>query len=368
MGARWSVGLLLAAAVLGACDDEPARPASTGASTPPAAAPTPTPTSSPPSAPPGPPAPVTIAVAGDVHFEGVLRSRLADPATALAPVTATLAAADLAVVNLETSIGSGGRPEPGKRFTFQAPASALTALAEAGVDVASMANNHALDFGREALPSTFAAIADAPLGVVGIGRDIEAAFRPAYSDVAGTVVATIGATIAATDPTADPTGHWAATATTPGTADAVDPRALLRAVSVAGRDADVVVVYMHWGTQGERCPTDRQRTLARELVDRGADVVVGSHAHLLQGDGRLGEGYVAYGLGNYAWYTQDDAFTGVLTLTVQPSSSPAGRATVTDAAWEPARIDADGLPAPVTGPAVGEFRAELATLRDCAGF
>jgi len=318
---------------------------------------------------------VTIAFAGDIHFEGVLRDRLDDPATALAPVTGTLAAADLAVVNLETSVGTGGRAEPGKRFTFQTPATALAALADAGVDVATMANNHSLDFGREALPSTFdaidaAAMTDPPLAVVGIGRDVAEAFRPAHSDVDGTLVATIGATIADTDPTADPTGHWAATRTSAGTADAVDPRRLLRAVARADRQADVVVVYVHWGVQGESCPTARQRSLARALVERGADVVVGSHAHRLQGDGHLGDGYVAYGLGNYAWYTPSHgsgADTGVLTLTLRPASATGGRAAVTDAVWDPARVGADGLPQPVTGAAVDDFRAERRELRACAG-
>jgi poly-gamma-glutamate capsule biosynthesis protein CapA/YwtB (metallophosphatase superfamily) len=318
---------------------------------------------------------VTIALAGDVHFEGALRDRLGDPTTALAPVTAALAAADVAVVNLETSIGQGGAPEPGKRFTFQAPASALAALAAAGVDVASMANNHALDFGTGAVPSTFAAIdaasrASPRLDVVGIGRNAREAFRPARSHVDGAVVATIGATVADTDPTADPTGHWAATSSSAGTADAVDPERLLRAVERADGFADVVVVYMHWGIQGRACPSDGQRSLAARLVERGADVVVGSHAHRLQGDGRLGEGYVAYGLGNYAWYTPSSgtaADTGVLTLTVQPASARPGRASVTGAAWEPARIGADGLPRPVAGPSAEAFRAGLGELRECAG-
>jgi poly-gamma-glutamate capsule biosynthesis protein CapA/YwtB (metallophosphatase superfamily) len=314
-------------------------------------------------------------VAGDIHFEGVLRDRLESPATALAPVTRALAAADVAVVNLETSIGEGGSPEPGKRYTFQAPASALGAVAAAGVDVATMANNHAVDFGREALPSTFAAMAsastaDPPLAIVGIGRDARDAFGPAVTEVDGTVVATIGATVADLDPTADPSGHWAATSTSPGTADAIDPTRLLRTVDRADRTADVVVVYMHWGVQGERCPSDSQRSLAARLVEQGADVVVGSHAHNLQGAGRLGDGYVAYGLGNYAWYTPSPggaADTGVLTLTVRPASTRAERATVTDAVWEPARIGTDGLPRPVAGPSAEAFDEELEELRRCAG-
>ncbi len=310
-----------------------------------------------------PPRPITIAVAGDIHFEGALRARLDDPASALAPVTSTLAAADLAIVNLETSVGTGGRPDPAKRFTFQAPPTAFRALAAAGIDVASMANNHVLDFGRAVLRETFAE-SEPSLTVVGIGRDIDDAFAPALTEIRGTTVATIGATLAATDPTADPTGHWAATADSPGTADAVDPKRLLRAVRDADASADVVVTYLHWGVQGEGCPSDGQRALASDLVEAGADIVVGSHAHRLQGDGRLGPGYVAYGLGNYAWYTE--GATGVLTLTVRPPAEPEGRARVVNHAWAPARIGADGLPRELTETA--DFEADLAALRACAGF
>ena len=324
---------------------------------------------------PSPPESLRIAVAGDVHFEGVLRGRLDRPATALAPVTRTLSAADVAIVNLETSLGTGGRPEPGKRYTFQAPPAALTALRAAGIDVASMANNHALDFGRTPLPGTFDAIqtasqADPPLAVVGLGRNVAEAFRPARTEVDGIVVATIGATVADQDPTADPTGHWAATDDVPGTADARRPARLLRSVRMAARSADVVVVYMHWGIQGESCPSDAQRALASRLVSAGGDVVVGSHTHLLQGDGRLGPGYVAYGLGNYVWYTPSSMAppaSGVLTMTVRPARSQEGRAMVTDAVWEGARIGADGLPTPLTGPAAARFDAELASLRACTG-
>jgi poly-gamma-glutamate capsule biosynthesis protein CapA/YwtB (metallophosphatase superfamily) len=359
-------------AVTGACSSgEP----SSGSSPPSSAAASPTPTAdSPPPSPAPAPKPLTIAVAGDVHFEGVLRDRLDDPATTLTPATARLAAADVAIVNLETSVGIGGRPDPGKRYTFQAPPTAFTALAAAGIDVATMANNHALDFGRDPLPGTFDAIdaamvAEPPLAVVGIGRDADDAFRPARTDVDGTIVATIGATVADDDPTADPTGQWAATHDSPGTADAIDPARLLRAVEEADRSADVVVVYMHWGVQGERCPNDAQRSLAADLVEAGADIVVGSHTHRLQGDGPMGDGYVAYGLGNYAWYTQSSeatSVTGVLMLTVRPPSRD-GRASVTDAVWEPARIGADGLPTPMAGSAAAGFDTDLAALRACAG-
>ena len=315
------------------------------------------------------PRPVRIAFAGDIHFEGVLADRLRDPATALAPASAALAAADVAIANLETSVGSGGTPEPGKRFTFSAGPAAFAALSAAGIDVASMANNHALDFGRARLPSTLraaraAASAEPPLAVVGIGRDRDEAFRPALTDVDGTLVATVAATVADRDPSADRTGQWAATSDRGGTADALDPAYLLAAVRRADRTADVVVAYLHWGVQGERCPSPDQRTLARRLVDAGADVVVGTHAHELQGDGRLGRGYVAYGLGNFAWYSPGRS--GVLTLTVRPSREPTGRATVVRSSWWPAAIGADGLATRLRGSAATAFAADRASLRACA--
>lgn len=338
--------------------------------------PTPRPTSSTPAVgtTPAPaetgPRSVRIALAGDVHFEGPLAVRLRNPGTALVPASPALAAADLAIVNLETSVGTGGRPEPGKRFTFSAGPVAFAALAAAGVDVASMANNHALDLGRARLPSTLraarsAAAADPPLSVIGIGRDAREAFRSDVADVRGTRVATLAASVADQDPTADRTGHWAAGEDRSGVAMALDPTRLLAAVRRADARADVVVTYLHWGVQGQRCPSPDQRSLAARLVDAGADVVVGSHAHQLQGDGHLRRGYVAYGLGNFVWYSPGP--TGVLTLTVRPASRPSGRAEVVRSRWWPATIGADGLASRVRGDAAAGARAARDALRACAG-
>jgi 2',3'-cyclic-nucleotide 2'-phosphodiesterase (5'-nucleotidase family) len=340
----------------------------------PTAPPTGAKTSSPPSPTatprPGRPAPVTIALAGDVHFEGVLRDRLIDPTTALGPASAQLAAADLAIVNLETSLGTGGSPDPSKRFTFTAGPEALTALSSAGVDVATMANNHALDFGRERLPTTLRAIAGArraepPLDVIGIGRDADEAFAPAFTETGGTTVATVTASLADQDPTADPTGEWAAGDDIAGIADAIDPTRLLAAVRRADRLADVVVAYLHWGVQGDACPSADQRGIAERLVAAGADVVAGTHAHRLQGDGPLGAGYVAYGLGNFAWYSPGP--TGILTLTVRPPREPSGRAEVTRSQWWAGEIGVDGLPRPVDGQAAAASEANRSELRSCAG-
>jgi poly-gamma-glutamate capsule biosynthesis protein CapA/YwtB (metallophosphatase superfamily) len=306
--------------------------------------------------------PIAIAFAGDVHFEAQLRSRLDDPNTALSSIAAQLSAADLTVVNLETSIGTSGVPEP-KRYTFQAPPEAFDALAAAGVDVATMANNHAMDFGADGLADTLAAIAaDPPIKVIGIGSNADEAFAPAVVDIRRTRVAVIGAH-SADDPRADPTEHWAAGDNTAGVAVARDLARLVTAVRAANNAADIVVVFMHWGIQGESCPSRSQAATARALADAGADVVAGSHAHVVQGTGLLGETYVAYGLGNFVWYnpnSESASTTGVLTVTVD-----SGRA-VTEK-WAPARIRSDGLPRFADGNDAAQIAADFAEGRNCAG-
>lgn len=311
------------------------------------------------------PAPITIAFAGDIHFEGPLRDRLDEPAAALAPIAPHLSAADLTVVNLETSIGTSGTPEP-KRYTFQAPPAALEALAAAGVDIATMANNHGLDFGLDGLADTLRAAeaartATPPLSVIGIGADVSDAFAPARRSIGAVDVAVFGASVP-DDPRADPTQQWAATPERGGIAVALDPDRLISAVRSAAASHDVVVVYLHWGVQDESCPSASQSRLAGQLSAAGADIVVGSHAHRLQGAGMLDGTFVAYGLGNFVWYTQnpDTAATGILTLTVDDTG-------VTESAWTPARIRADGLPTVVTGSDADAMAGEFAALRDCAG-
>ena len=302
--------------------------------------------------------PVTLAFGGDVHFEGAIGVRLArDPATTLGPVANLLRRADLAVVNLETAITDRGTPA-GKEFTFRAPASALNALKAAGVDIATMANNHGEDFGVVGLRDSLAAAEAANFPVAGIGRDDKEASRAHRFTVKGQRIAVIGATqvLDASLATA-----WSAGDGKPGLASAYDEKRLLAAVRAARASADTVVVDLHWGRELVNCPIDRQRALAPKLVAAGADVVVGSHAHLLLGGGFLRGAYVHYGLGNFVFYSRGGvtAQTGVLLLTMR------GRA-VTRVRWAPAVISG-GIPIPLQGAAADRAEAAWRALRGCTG-
>jgi len=302
--------------------------------------------------------PVVLAFGGDVHFEGVLQAKLAaHPQGVLAPIEPVLDDADLAIVNLETAVTNGGAPAA-KQFVFSAPPSAFAALRGAGVDVASMANNHGMDFGESGLRDSLAAARRYRFPVIGIGLDGKQAYRPFRQTINGQRIAVIGATQVLDD---ELIAAWTAGPNTPGLASAKEVPRLLQEVRAARRTADTVVVFLHWGVELDKCPTADQRKLATQLVSAGADVVVGGHAHRLQGAGRMGGALIAYGLGNFAWYSTSElsAQTGVLFVTVT------GRK-VNGYRWTPARI-VDGVPRPLAG---AERRSELASwrsLRGCTG-
>lgn len=301
---------------------------------------------------------VTIAFGGDVHFAPPLDSTLArSPTTMLDGVKPALASADLSIVNLETSIGSGGDRQP-KAFNFQAPPTAFDALTAAGVDVIGMANNHSLDYGQPGLAQTLAAASARKAPVIGVGADDDDAFAPLIARVKGQRIAFIAATQVLDG---NLTAAWTATATHPGVASAKRVDRLTRAVTEARRAADTVVVFLHWGTELEHCPNPAQLDLAPRLVEAGADVIVGGHAHRLQGGGYLGRAYVAYGLGNFMFKVGggEGAETGVLTVEVT------GRR-VDGARWQPARIGGDFRPVLLPAAAAGPALARWEGYRSCA--
>jgi poly-gamma-glutamate synthesis protein (capsule biosynthesis protein) len=290
---------------------------------------------------------------------GVDAQRLAaDPGTAIGPIAPVLAAADLAMVNLETAITTRGTAA-GKQYAFRAPPSAFTALKAAGIDVVTMANNHGEDYGPLGLADTLAAAKAAGFPVVGIGADEDAAFAPYDVTVKGQRVAVIGATQVLDN---DLAAAWTAGPDKPGLASTYDLPRLLQAVRTGRMSADTVVVYLHWGKELAACPTSRQRSIAQQLADAGADIVVGAHAHVQLGAGRLGSAFVDYGLGNFVFYAHGGTAvtrSGVLVLTV------AGHA-VTDAKWVPAQIQG-GVPVPLSGEDGTAGVDQWNSLRACTG-
>jgi poly-gamma-glutamate synthesis protein (capsule biosynthesis protein) len=344
------IAVLLAVAACGPATHEAAgQPSPSG---PGESAPTASPSAS---APSSPPATITLAFAGDVHFTGRTAGLLAHPDSAFGPISAVLSSTDLTMVNLETAVTDRGTPQP-KTFHFRAPASAFAALRAAGIDLVTVANNHVLDYGQVGLADTLAAAKAADFPLVGAGTDASQAWMPWYTTLGGRRIAILGMS-----QVNDLASSWVATPTRPGEAHVIDLARSLDAVRQAKQHADVVIVFMHWGTEGQACPNAAQRDLAPKLAAAGADIIIGAHAHILQGSGWLGHTFVAYGMANFLWYSiSHSTATGVLVLTL-PASGPL------TSKFVPAVVSATGQPIPLSGAAAAKAGADYAALRSCTG-
>jgi poly-gamma-glutamate synthesis protein (capsule biosynthesis protein) len=302
---------------------------------------------------------VTFGFGGDVHFAGVVGNSLAqNPATALGSTIPQLfSGTQLRMVNLETAVTDGTCPEPqNKQYIFDAPASAVTALQSAQITLATEANDHGEDCGPQGLSQNLSIAGQDKYPIIGIGSNAAQAFAPYRVTIDGQRIAIISATQVIADNLV-PT--WTATATTGGVASAIDPTELVREVQQVRRNADTVIVYVHWGTETQSCPNPQQGPLADQLVKAGADIVVGTDAHVLSGAGYLGNAYVDYGLGNFAFYddTPPETSSGSLIVTAT------GRHIVS-ATFRPAILQA-GLPQPLTGQPATSALASWASARGC---
>ncbi|MFT4890502.1 MAG: poly-gamma-glutamate capsule biosynthesis protein CapA/YwtB (metallophosphatase superfamily) [Halobacteriales archaeon] len=232
------------------------------------------------------PTDATIGFVGDVMLGRSVNDRWADGTQAgvWGSTLERLRALDGLVLNLECCVSDRGEPWPDKTYSFRAdPAFAVPALQAAEASVASLANNHVLDFREPALVDTRAHLADAGVAHTGAGRSRDTALAPAVVDAGGLTVATVAFT--------DQWSPYAATRTGAGTAyarlDRSDPvtRSLVRDAldRASAHDPDLVVASLHWGPNWETSPDPTQVDFARWLVDRGVDVVHGHSAHVLQG-------------------------------------------------------------------------------------
>ncbi len=312
---------------------------------------------SPPTAGPGTGSPgtVTLAFAGDVHFTGRTARLLHEPATAFGSISSVLKSADFTAVNLETAVTGRGTPQP-KTYHFRTNPEAFTALRDGGIDLVTMANNHVLDYGQRGLADTLAAARSARFPYVGIGTSAAAAWAPYVTTINGVKIAIIGVS-----QVAELASSWVATRSRPGEANAINLPRTLAAVRAAKRLAPVVIVFMHWGTEGQACPDPDQMSLAPKLAAAGASIIIGAHAHMLQGSGWLGHTFVAYGMGNFLWWEHSySTATGVLELTLHPHGPLTDR-------FIPAVVSRTGRPVVLQGGQARRAAAHYASLRSCSG-
>ena len=236
--------------------------------------------------------PWTLLAGGDVLLD-LTEPEGVDPFTKVEP---SLSSADVAIVNLEMAITE--REEPyDKEFVFRAPGSAALTLAGAGVDVVSLANNHILDFGSVGLEDTISVLDEVGILRPGAGANNAEAYAPRVLVLDNEI------RVAFVSASAIIPGGFSAGAERPGIADAkwAIPR-VLAAVRAAASGNDVVVVSIHWGVERATCPSQDQRGLAQQLIEAGANLILGHHPHVLQPIETFDRTVIAYSLGNFAWH------------------------------------------------------------------
>ncbi len=272
----------------------------------------------------------TLLAGGDVLMTRTEPAGI-DPFAALDP---PLGSSDFSLVNVEMAISDRGVPH-WKSFVFRAPPSAAETIAAGGVSVANLANNHANDYGPDALMDTIELLEAAGVATVGAGSNADEAYQYRLLSAGnGVRVAFVGASMIV------PSGFAAGT-TTPGIASAHSPARVLDTVRAAAAEADAVIVAVHWGIERDTCPSNEQRLLARQLLEAGADAIIGHHPHVLQPVELAGSKLVAYSLGNFIWHVRSGVLgeTGIIQIDFD------GDEVVT---WEfhPHVLDANGVPTP----------------------
>ena len=281
---------------------------------------------------------VSIVFMGDVMLAdgpGRLVKQGHDP---FAPFARILDSADVRVANLECVVARSGKPGD-KPFTFRADPRALPLL-KRHVDAVSVANNHSGDFGREAFAEMLTRLNQAGLPFFGGGRNLSEAHEPLLIERHGLRIALLG--YDEFFPRSFEAGEHH-----PGVAWSEDAQVVVdirRARTV--HHADIVIPFMHWGEEHRPRANDRQRELARLMIDAGADAVVGTHPHVVE-DVELYQGKpIVYSLGNFIFDGFDDADNNtawVLRLQVN-------RTGVREVHIQVGRIDRQGTPHPTGSP------------------
>jgi poly-gamma-glutamate synthesis protein (capsule biosynthesis protein) len=245
---------------------------------------------------------VTLVAGGDVMLgrslgEGILSNGSGYPFEFIAQA---LAAADLAFVNLEVPVTDREAPVD-KDFVFRAPPEAVEGIAAAGIDVVSLANNHAYDHGPDGLLDTIANVEGGSVKTVGAGHNVGEARAPLIVEAGGLRIAFLAYVNTPNDSGSGfDVSSTQATETSPGV-NWLSPERVAEDVSAARPQADVVVVSMHTGYEYQEAVSDLQAQSAHAAIDAGAALVIGAHPHVLQGIETYNGGLILYSLGNFVF-------------------------------------------------------------------
>ena len=240
---------------------------------------------------------------GDIMLARTIGDGIVTGQNPFVHVQSILNSYDLRVANIETTIAdpSVAHQVAGKLYTFNAPLQAIQTLKIAGINVADLANNHTRDFGPAATSDMITRLENAGIKVVGAGDNLDQAFTPLVVDVSvsstGEKTQTVKIGIVAVNSienyVTNPTSSQA------GSAFFDKDRILQEIKTARSEGADIVVVFPHWGTEYQTTPNSDQVSWGHFFIDSGADIVIGSHPHVIQTTETYNGKYIVYSLGNF---------------------------------------------------------------------
>lgn len=238
----------------------------------------------------------TIMFAGDVYLSGHVTGRYdTEGVNAVLDnnLLTQMQEADVLMVNQEFPFGTTGTPAEDKQYTFRVNPAYVSILKDMGVDIVSLANNHVLDYGKEALQENFQVLQENEIIYAGAGETVQEASALRTMEAGGKTYGFLAASRVI------PVAGWDVQNNQPGVFTTYDKTALVEAVTNARSECDFLTIYVHWGIERNTMPEAYQKELAHAYIDAGADLVIGAHPHVLQGIEAYNGKLIFYSLGNF---------------------------------------------------------------------
>lgn len=239
---------------------------------------------------------VKMAFTGDILFTDYLLSQY--DLSGISSIVADdlldyMKESDICMANEEFPFSNKGTKAKDKQFTFRIDPLRVKLFSDMGIDIVTLANNHSLDYGEEALTDTIQTLKNEGIDYSGAGNDLTEARQLRKYTINGKNIGILSASRVI------PVAEWAAGSSKAGLNTTYDPTNLVSDIQSADEECDLVAVYVHWGVEKAEYPQDYQRSLAKQYIDAGADMVIGSHPHVLQGIEYYNNKPIVYSLGNY---------------------------------------------------------------------
>ena len=227
---------------------------------------------------------------------------------------AELTSADILMINNEFPFTTSEDKWPDKKYNFKVDPKYVSVLTDMGVDIATLANNHALDYGRSGLTDSITTLESAGIKSSGAGNSLAEASALKTFEVEGKTFGFLSASRVI------PSGAWNITDCQPGLFCTYDEKLLVNAITEARSQVDYLFVYVHWGIERVEYPENYERDLATKYIQAGADAVIGTHPHVLQGIEFINGKPVFYSLGNFISSSTINK-TMAIKITVKPDGS-----------------------------------------------